>query len=180
MKVDTSTISIFISVGALLISGFSIFLSILNYRKDRWKLSLEPWIEPGPSNPPFHPGSIRATLFVRVANIGRRALTIENIRLEVFEDEIEELDKSELASVKRQSNGWIAAFHYVGPQMPAQLDENEPMRFEFSLVAVDSEKFTSKNRRCIINVTGRKKPIKVWCGLPSDSGDRKVYHFSGS
>jgi len=101
--VDKSNISIGISGFALLISAISIILSILSYRKDRWKLSLEAWIHrrgfitegqvlmPGAVPMPNSPTQVRGELFVKMANIGRRAVTIEKICLQIFEDEIDRL-----------------------------------------------------------------------------------------
>jgi hypothetical protein len=181
-KVDKSTISIGIALGAFLISLVSLLVSILGYRKDRWKLSLEAWIEPSKSSPPFFEGSIRGRLFVKAANIGRRALTIEQIHLQVFEDEVEELRKNEhVWTGKKERRGAVASFPYTRPRgFPVQLDENEPMTAEMSLLGIDSANLESRNRRCIVYVTGRRKLIKIRLGLAGDSLPRKVRYFSGS
>jgi hypothetical protein len=52
------------------------------------------------SNPTFPSGAIRGRLFVKMANIGRRVVTIEKICLQVFQEELEELRKINLAISK--------------------------------------------------------------------------------
>lgn len=171
-----------IASGALLISVVSIILSILNYRKDRWKLSLEAWIRIQTMSQPTKEQSRRGWLCVKAANIGRRALTIEKIYLQVFGDEIEELRKTPLVEMGRIDRiGMVACFRLYTPAgFPIQLNENEPITAEAPLARGDPAKLESRSRQCVVSVTGRRKPIKIRCGLPGDSGERKVHHFSGS
>jgi hypothetical protein len=180
-KVNTSTISIVISVGAFLISVVSIVLSVLNYRKDRWKISLSAWIEPLKSSVPVHQGAIRGHLFVKAANLGRRTLTIEKMYLQVFGDELEELRKNgHVWTDKIERIGAVASFPYASTaRFPAQLGENEPMTARMSLLGLDSANLESRNRRCIVYVIGRRKPIKIRCEVPGDSRELNVHYFYG-
>jgi hypothetical protein len=106
-EVKTASLSLFISCGAFLISVISIILSTLSYRKDRWKLSLEAWIQTRVSNLPNSPSLGQGRLLVKAANIGRRALTIEKICLQVFEHELEQLRKVPGAEVRKGRTHWI-------------------------------------------------------------------------
>jgi hypothetical protein len=182
---DKSEVSIGISCGAFLISVISIILSILSYRKDRWRLSLEAWIKGYELNPGMPPNATRGELFVKMANIGRRALTIEKICLQVFEDEIEELNtlskpqsRTVLVRIEMVEHiGSVARFPLTRPQggFPVQLTENEPMTAEMILLGLDP---LSRRRFCLVNVTGRRKPIKI----PFGGKDHrpKIRDFSGS
>jgi len=183
---DKSDVSIGISCGAFLISVISIILSILSYRKDRWKLSLEAWIKGSEFCPgmPVSPTTTRGELFVKIANIGRRALTIEKICLQVFEDEIEgltTLSKPPFRPVVRMEMvehiGSVARFAFVSPQggFPVQLSENEPMTAEMILLGLDP---LSRSRFCLVYVTGRREPIKIPCG--GKDHRPKIRYFSGS
>lgn len=121
-KVDAPTISIVIACCAFLISFISITLSLLSYRKDRWKLSLGAWIEaPAPSIPSF-PKAIRGRLFVETKNIGRRTLTIEGIALQVFKDELEEIRKSELARIEKVERIGFVAYFMSAQSFPVTVD----------------------------------------------------------
>jgi hypothetical protein len=174
-KVDAPTVSIVIACCALFVSFISITLSVLSYRKDRWKLSLEAWIG-------RQEGLIQAHLFVKVANVGRRALTIEKICLQVFEDEIEALNKlntsrQRLAIIERVEHiGSVARFpHTLSKGFPVQLGENEPTTVELILMGIDP---LSRSRFCLVYVTGRRAPIKIPCGVKDRRS--KTRFFSGS
>jgi|SRR5271165_354834 len=168
----TSNISILIACLALLISFVSITLSLLGYRKDRWKLYLQAWIE-GPASPSTT--NIRRWLFVSAKNIGRRVLTIENIFVQVFEDELEELRKIQVVALTSiQGIGSVAYFPPSGVRFPTQLGENEPVTAEVPLLGLHS---LSRSRLCIVNVTGRRRLIKIPIG---GNRRRKAHYFSGS
>jgi hypothetical protein len=144
--VETTTISILISCLALFISIVSIGISILNYKKDRWKLSLEARIRIEKMLVPDGAQTGRGRLFLKAANIGRRALTIEKIFLQVFSDEIEELRSTPLVEVSSiEQIGTVAFFRTITPnRFPIQLAENEPITAQAILVCGDPVKLESR------------------------------------
>jgi hypothetical protein len=178
--VDKSAISLGISIGAFLVSVASIWLSIANYRKDRWKLSIEAKIQlrrlPEGDQSDSPPGR----LLVTAANIGRRALTIENIDIQVFQDEIEGFQGTAVQIRKMDRVGYVAVSFFKTPRdFPKQLKENEPLQVEILLVGFDHAKAKERRRLCIVRVTGRRKPALVRCRLPGEHDSRPTY-FSGS
>lgn len=167
---------------ALGVSAVSFLLSFFSYRKDRWRLSLEAWIEaqtltPGTSvDANLIPGLIRGRLFVNAANTGRRPITIQNIRLQVFKDELTDFRKTELVRIDEVAPfGFVAGFAATFPRCPLQLSENEPVLFEAAVSGLDP---LSRSRICIVDVTGRKNPIRVAC--ETDRQRCKRRYFSGS
>jgi hypothetical protein len=189
MKWIYSNLSILISCGAFLISLISIVLSILSYRRDRWKLSLEARIEGRVYRTengkvlPISPTRIRGELIVKASNIGRRSLTIEKICLQVFEDEVDALNAlpthhQQLFIIERVEHlGPVARFAFISPQaFPVQLSENDPMTAKMTLLAIDP---LSRKRFCLVYVTGRRKPISINC-WNGKSRQPQPRYFSGS
>jgi hypothetical protein len=178
--VDKPTISLGTSICAFLVSLASIWLSISNYRKDRWKLSIEAKIQllriPEGAQSDSNPGR----LLVTAANIGRRALTIENIDIQVFEDEIEGFQGTAVEIRKMDRVGYVAVSFFKTPKdFPKQLKENDPLKVEIFLVGFDRAKAKDRRRLCIVQIVGRRKPALVRCRLPGDHDSRPTY-FSGS
>jgi hypothetical protein len=175
---NAPTVSIIIACCALLISFISITLSVLSYRKDRWKLLLEAWIKPRASGNP--PTVVRGYLFVKLSNIGRRAVTIEKICLQLFEDEIEGLSGMNSmghSTIERIEHiGYTVRFRFTNPKgFPVQLGENTPLTAEMILLVLDP---VSRRRFCLVYVTGRK-PIKIQCWIGGTLRP-KPRKFSGS
>jgi hypothetical protein len=137
---------------------------------------LEAWIRV--SSMPDFPALVQGRLLVKDANIGRRALTIEKIYVQVFEDELEELRKAPVAEVGRVERiGFVARFTtFTRPsRFPVQLGENEPINVEMIIGRVDD---LSRNRFCLVYVTGSTKPIKLQCAIHPRRPHRR--YFSGS
>ena len=120
---------------------------------------------------------VRGKLFVKMANTGRRSLTIEGIWLQVFEDELEGLRKTELVYTERVERlGFVARFAFRQGEFPAQLGENEPKFSDITLLGLDP---LSRKRFCLVYVTGRRKPIKIQC-WDGKSRRPEPRRFSGS
>jgi hypothetical protein len=171
-----------------IIACLALFISLRIYRRDRWKLSLEAWIEGRSYRTedgkvlPISPTQIRGELIVKASNVGRRSLTIEKICLQVFEDDIATLkalpkNHQELFRIERDEHiGAVARFAFMHPQdFPVQLNENEPMTADMSLFGIDP---LSRSRFCIVYVTGRVKPIKLQRTIHPLRPTRR--YFSGS
>jgi len=104
----------------------------------------------------------RGGLFLRAANIGRRALTIEKIFLQVFSDEIEELRTTPLVEIDTiERIGTVAFFRTITPnRFPIQLAENEPITAEAMLVCGDPAKLDPlAGKKVHKTVKFRRRPI---------------------
>lgn len=121
-------------------------------------------------------------LYVRASNVGRRALTIEEIFLQVFPDELEELRTTPLARVgKMKRIEYVAIYAFKTPKdFPLKLVENQPITVEIILAGLDREKLSSTRRLCAVRVTGRKKPATIRCIVPGEFRQTDPKYFSGS
>src|SRR5260370_3755681 len=103
------------------------------------------------------PSVAQGRLLVKAANIGRRALTIEKIYVQGFQNELEELRKAPVAEVGRVERiGFVARFTtFTRPsRFPVQLGENEPITVEMIIVRVDD---LSRNRFCLEQLATTKR-----------------------
>lgn len=160
--------SIAISLCAFLVSCISITLSLLNYRKDRWKLAVTAWIYVPRSSEPSLPDPPNGRLGLKASNVGRRQLTLGEIFVQVFSDEIEELRNQPLVQTFTKGGlGCFASFAAKYPsKFPLQLKESEPITVDVILVGIEKEKLESRERLCLLSITGRKKLVKFPCILP--------------
>lgn len=158
---------------ALAVSTVSLVISILNFRRDRGRVSAEAAIRIRFTE---HEASVGGEdkrvgrFWVKVTNVGRRPVTLEDIGLEVFADEVPKLRaKNSAATVREQAGvGFFAAF----PQeltFPVSLKESEPIETEQWLPDNDLEAYTQRRRRALVAVIGRRRPLLFRCPVQDSS-----------